>query len=217
MTPCIRSFRRFFRVADGLESGDAAAARQHFPAARRRRHRPCPAPQRQHARGGGVGRALHDRRRHLAPARGRAWPTRPGPGDLIRSGDGRQWTVLEVRRTTLDALAVHHPQPRRGLRPGRHHHDPQGRPTPRATAARRKRPGFPGGPGCGRESSRCSPAAAASTSRGRRSRRCHIFVEDELALDPTHRIAGPDGTIYKVLGVTGAERAGRTANHRGGS
>ena len=35
-----------------------------------------------------------------------------------------------------------------------------------------------------------------------------IFVEEELALDPTHRIEGPDGAIYKVLAVRGAERLG---------
>ena len=49
----------------------------------------------------------------------------------------------------------------------------------------------------------------ASQHEARRTTtRCKIFIEEQLALDQTHRIEGPDGTIYKVLGVTGAERLG---------
>ena len=36
------------------------------------------------------------------------------------------------------------------------------------------------------------------------SSRFQIFVEGEFALDQTHRILAADGTIYKILGVTGA-------------
>jgi hypothetical protein len=36
--------------------------------------------------------------------------------------------------------------------------------------------------------------------------RFRIFLEEDLALDHTHCIRGPDGTIYKINGTTGAER-----------
>ena len=38
--------------------------------------------------------------------------------------------------------------------------------------------------------------------------RFRIFVEEDLVLDHTHCIQGPDGTIYKVNGTLGAERIG---------
>jgi hypothetical protein len=38
--------------------------------------------------------------------------------------------------------------------------------------------------------------------------RYQIFLEENLALDHTHRIQGPDGTVYKILSTTRAERIG---------
>lgn len=38
--------------------------------------------------------------------------------------------------------------------------------------------------------------------------RCRIFVEENIALDHTHRIRAADGTIYTILSSTGAERIG---------
>jgi hypothetical protein len=35
-----------------------------------------------------------------------------------------------------------------------------------------------------------------------------IFVEEPLALDASHRIQSSNGTVYKILGVTAAERIG---------
>ena len=35
-----------------------------------------------------------------------------------------------------------------------------------------------------------------------------IFVEDDLALDQTHRIRGADGTVFQITAVTGAARLG---------
>ncbi len=38
--------------------------------------------------------------------------------------------------------------------------------------------------------------------------RYRIFVEEDLDLDHTCRISGPDGTLYKIISATGAERIG---------
>ncbi len=38
--------------------------------------------------------------------------------------------------------------------------------------------------------------------------RYQIFIAEDLALDHTHRIQGPDGTLYRVNGSNGAERIG---------
>ena len=40
----------------------------------------------------------------------------------------------------------------------------------------------------------------------RTTRRVQIFVEEDVALDHTHRIQGPDGTVYKIHGSTGTQR-----------
>jgi hypothetical protein len=53
---------------------------------------------------------------------------------------------------------------------------------------------------------------AAETRLGDQSRetmaRCRVYVEEQLALDYRHRIVGPDGTVYRVLRTTTAERIG---------
>ena len=53
---------------------------------------------------------------------------------------------------------------------------------------------------------------AAETRIGDQSRetltRCRVYVEEQLALDHRHRILGPDGTLYRVLRTTSAERIG---------
>ncbi len=132
----------------------------------------------------------------------------PRLGDLIRSGDGRQWTVLEVRLTTLGTrwrcttrslavvyglddtitiLKATYVQGEGGAAEATW--------IPWRTGVRARIQPVQSRPGSQHESRQTIT-------------RCQIFVEDELALNPTHRIAGPDGTIYKVLGVTGAERLG---------
>jgi hypothetical protein len=58
---------------------------------------------------------------------------------------------------------------------------------------------------------RIQPAAAAVGSQHRArqtARRAQIFVVENLALDHHCRIQGPDGSVYRVLGSTGAERIG---------
>ncbi len=38
--------------------------------------------------------------------------------------------------------------------------------------------------------------------------RFHIFVEEDLSLDHTHRIRSPNGTVYRIRGTNGADRIG---------
>ena len=132
----------------------------------------------------------------------------PRLGDMIQSGDGRQWTVLEVRGATLAA---------------------RWRCTTRSLAVvygldntiTILQATYVKGDGGAAEATwltwrtgvraRIQPdqSSIASQHEARQTTtRCKIFIEEQLALDQTHRIEGPDGTIYKVLGVTCAERLG---------
>ena len=52
-------------------------------------------------------------------------------------------------------------------------------------------------------------ADVGTEHRARRTTTRHrIFVEEDVVLDHTHRIRGPDVTIYKIRGTSGAERIG---------
>jgi hypothetical protein len=48
----------------------------------------------------------------------------------------------------------------------------------------------------------------ADQSTRRTAARFHVFLAEGAALDHTHRIQGPDGTIYRILRVTGVEQLG---------
>ncbi len=132
----------------------------------------------------------------------------PRLGDLVRSGEGRQWTVLEVRLTTLGT---------------------RWRCTTRSLAVvyglddtiTILKPTYVQGTGGAAEATwlpwrtgvraRIQPVRSTPGSQHesrQKITRCQIFVEEEFALDPTHRIAAADGTIYKILSVVGAERLG---------
>ncbi len=132
----------------------------------------------------------------------------PRLGDLIRSGDERQWTVLEVRLTTLGT---------------------RWRCTARSLAVvyglddtiTLLKAAYAAGAGGAAEATwlpwktgvraRIQPVQSSPGSQHESRQtivRCQIFVEDEPVLSPMHRIAGPDGTIYKILSVSGAERLG---------
>jgi hypothetical protein len=134
-------------------------------------------------------------------------PDAPRLGDLIVGGQ-RRWTVLEVQRTTLGtrwrciarSLAVVY-----GL-------DDTvtilkatyGKGTGGAAEAT----WFPWKTGV---RARIQPVESRTGSRHEALQsvtRFQIFVEEELALDQSHRILAADGRIYKVLGVRGAERIG---------
>jgi hypothetical protein len=132
----------------------------------------------------------------------------PRLGDLICGGDGRHWTVLEVRSTTLGT---------------------RWRCTARSLAVVYglddvitilKATYVMGDCGAAEATwltwrtgvrARIQPVQSSVGSQHearRTTTRYQIFMEGELALDQTHRILGPDGTIYKVLGTSGAERLG---------
>jgi hypothetical protein len=135
-------------------------------------------------------------------------PEAPRLGDVLRDSSGRRWTVLEVAHTVLGTrwrcasrnLAVVHALDDTIT-------------VLRAVYAKGD---------CGAAEAvwrpwktgvraRIQPVAAeiAANHQARQtSTRFRIFVEDDLVLDHTHRIQGPDGTIYKVLATRAAERIG---------
>ncbi len=132
-------------------------------------------------------------------------PDAPQLGDVILDGDGRRWTVLTVKLATLGArwrcetrnVAVAH-----GLDDTI---SVQKSTTTivsgvSTTTWRTSKTGI---------RARIQPietvidAATPSTTTTYR-----IFVEENVELDHTCRILGPDGTVYSITGSTGADRIG---------
>ncbi len=132
----------------------------------------------------------------------------PRLGDVIVDGDDRRWTILEVQLATLGTrwrciarnLAVAYALDDTVV-------------ILKATYAK--------GEGGAAEPTwriwktgvraRIQPALAdmATEHRARRTVvRYQIFVEEDVALDHTHRLQGPDGTIYKINASHGSERIG---------
>lgn len=130
----------------------------------------------------------------------------PRLGDLIIDGAGVRWTILDVQLTTLRTrwqcisrnLAVAY-----GL----------------DDTITILRASYAKGAGGAAEASwrpwktgvraRVQPAEAdvGTAHQARRTtRRFQIFVEEDVTLDHTHRIQGPDGTIYKIKGSNGTQR-----------
>ena len=132
----------------------------------------------------------------------------PELGDVITDGDGRHWTVLEVQLATLrtrwrcatrSLAIVYALDDTITVLKATYVKDDGGaaEPTwwPWKTGVR----------------ARIQPQAAKADSEHQARQttaRYRIFVEEDLAVDHTHRIEGPDGAIYKITGVTGAERIG---------
>ena len=135
-------------------------------------------------------------------------PEPPGLGDMLLDADGQRWTVLEVQCTTLGSrwrcvtrsLAVVH-----GL--------DDTITILRAIYAK-------GDAGAAQPTwlawktgvrARIQPVQSQAGSKHDAPQvvtRFQIFVAEEVALDTTNRIEGPDGAIYKVLGTSKAERIG---------
>ena len=130
----------------------------------------------------------------------------PRSGDLIVDGSGQRWTVLDVRLATLEtrwqcltrnlAIAFGLDDTVTILK---------------ATYAK--------GDGGAAESTwnvwktgvraRIQPAevdVGTEHQARRTTRRFQVFVEEDVALDHSHRIQGPDGTIYRIRGTLGTER-----------
>ncbi len=132
----------------------------------------------------------------------------PRLGDLIVDNDGGRWTVLDVQSATMqtrwrcacrsltvvyglddtiDVLAATYTKDGGGAA------EPTWRPWKTGIRAR------------------IQPASAKmGTEHGARRTvtRYHVFVEEDLTLDHTHRIQCADGTVYKVVGTKAAERIG---------
>ena len=132
--------------------------------------------------------------------------TPPRPGDVIVDEDGRRWTVLDVQEMTLDGrwrcvarnLAVAH-----GL--------DQYVDIEKATYAK--------GEGGADEPTwrvwktglRARIQPARVEVRDEHDRRAtaagfQVFLAEDVALDHTHRIKGPDGAVYRVTGCRKADR-----------
>ena len=136
----------------------------------------------------------------------------PRLGDLIVDADNARWTILDVRLATLKTrwqcfarnLAVVH-----GLDD---------------TLTILKATYTKGSGGAAEPAwnvwrtgvrARIQPAKAAvdvENQTRRSTRRFQIFVEEDVALDHNHRIQGPDGTVYRIRGTTGAQRIDEVQN-----
>jgi len=132
----------------------------------------------------------------------------PRPGDVVLDGSGGRWTILEAESVTLQTrwrantrnLAVAH-----GL-------------DDTVTILKATYAKGTGGAAeptwhTWRAGVRARiQAQGASMDTEHRSRRTaaryRIFVDEDLPLDHTHRVQGPDGTSYRILGTSGAERLG---------
>jgi hypothetical protein len=129
-------------------------------------------------------------------------PDAPRMGDAILDGDGRRWTILTVKRATLGsrwrcetrdlAIAV-------GLDDTISVQRTTGGSSPTwqtwKTGIRARIQPI--------QTIIDSDAETPSTTT-----RYRIFVEENIELDHTCRICGPDGTVYTVAGAIGAERIG---------
>ncbi len=132
--------------------------------------------------------------------------TSPRPGDVIVDEDGRRWTVLEVQKAALGGrwrctarnLAVVH-----GL--------DQYVDVEKATFAK-------GAGGADRPTwhvwktglrARIQPEEVRVDEGQERlatTARFKVFLADEVPLDQTHRLKGPDGSVYRVARYRKAER-----------
>jgi len=130
----------------------------------------------------------------------------PQPGDVLLDGAGTRWTILEARSVTLQTrwrvitrnLAIAH-----GLDDtvtvlaATYTKSPAGAAEPTWNVWRTG------------VRARIQPQGTgmATEHRSRRTAtRFRIFLEEDLALDHTHRVQGPDGTLYRILATSGAER-----------
>ncbi len=135
--------------------------------------------------------------------------SRPRLGDAIVDADGERWTVLDVRKATADSrwrcvcrnLAVVH-----GLD---QYIDVE-------TATYTKSAGGADVPTwrAWRTGLKVKIQPVESKAGQRHDRRItatryKVFVAEDLALNHTHRVRGPDGTVYRVTGCRQADRIDR--------
>jgi len=133
-------------------------------------------------------------------------PTAPRPGDVIVDEDGRRWTVLDVEKTTLDGrwrcvarnLAVVH-----GL--------DQYVDVEKATYAKGEGGADQPTWQVWKTGLRAKIQPARVEVRDEHDGRAtaagfKVFLAEDVAVDHTHRIKGPDGAVYRVTGYRKADR-----------
>lgn len=132
----------------------------------------------------------------------------PRPGDVVLDGSGARWTILEARSVTLQTrwrvntrnLAIAH---------GLDDTVTILKATYAKTAAGAAEPTWHVWRTGVRARIQAQGATMGTEHRSRRTAtRYRIFLDEDLTLDHTHRVEGPDGTLYRILGTSGAERLG---------
>lgn len=130
----------------------------------------------------------------------------PRPGDVIVDADGRRWTVLDVQQTVLGSrwrcvarnLAVVH-----GLDT---YVDVEQATYTKGTGGAERATWHVWRTGL---AARIQPAEIQvkdEHDRRTTAARFKVFLAEDLELDHTHRIKGPDGAIYRILACRKAER-----------
>ncbi len=135
--------------------------------------------------------------------------SRPRLGDAIVDADGGRWTVLDVRKATADSrwrcvcrnLAVVHGLDQYiDVETATYTKSAGGADVP---TWRAWRTGL---------KAKIQPVESKAGQRHDRritATRYKVFVAEDLALNHTHRVRGPDGTVYRVTGCRQADRIDR--------
>ncbi len=133
-------------------------------------------------------------------------PDEPRPGDVLIEASGRRWTILDVQQASLRTRwrCVCR---RLAIRDGLNQQIRIERATYHKTAGGAEeavwqvwRTAVP---------ARIQPLAAETTGRHDRdgtAARFRVFCGDDLRLDHTYRIRGPDGTAYRIAACRKSER-----------
>ena len=132
----------------------------------------------------------------------------PGLGDVIADSQGRRWTILDVQLATQQTrwrCTAREPAIAYGLDD---------------TITILKAAYHKGAGGAAQASwqpwktgvrARIQPVAteiATAHAARQATTKYRIFVAEDVALDHTHRIQGPDGTLYRITRISGAEQLG---------
>jgi hypothetical protein len=133
-------------------------------------------------------------------------PVAPRPGDVLVAGDGQRWTVLVVQRATLDSRwrcvcrnlsRMHGLDQYIDIEKASYTKGEQGE---AAAAWHVWRTGL---------RAKIQPVGSEATREHDHPttiERYRIYCAEDLELDHHHRIRGPDGTTYRVLGTTKPDR-----------
>jgi hypothetical protein len=134
---------------------------------------------------------------------------RPRLGDIIIEADGQRWTVLNVRKTTINSrwhcicrnLAVVHGLDQFvDIEKVTYSKSDDGAdvPTWRAWKTGLKAKIVP-----------LDTRTRQQHDRRQTTARFKLLLDENLAIDHTHRIRGPDGTVYRIKGTQRADRIDR--------